>query len=275
MRWLLAAFALLSTPLFAAITPVNSFKQIEHELLKADANTLVVFDVDDVLITPRDLALRPCGEHFQPKSCEGLSEEKMDELTGTILNETPYLLIDPSAPKIIQSLQKRSIKTIALTSNRTGKLGVIPNMEDWRIEQLLDHNIDFNHSFPHLPTLTFPELNSNESQPTLYKRGILFVGGYFNPKVSTKGELLRAFFEKAKWKPKKVIFIDDRIKNLQSVEKALNEAGIEHCGFHYHGVNSLPTNFDAEIAELQYSHLLKTNEWLSDEQAKEVVAKKP
>jgi len=45
---------LLSHNCFGSIIPTNDFKVIEEYVNKADKDTLVIFDVDDVLAMPTD-----------------------------------------------------------------------------------------------------------------------------------------------------------------------------------------------------------------------------
>jgi hypothetical protein len=229
----------------------------------ADSDTLVVFDVDEVLITFDDLILRPCGKHFTPASWKGIYQEELDYLTSIIWNESKTILVDPSAPELVNKLVNRGVKVIALTACPTGDFGIIEKIEDWRLKILKRLNIDFSNTFPKNQVIYFDDGDKKERDYPLFKEGILFIGNG----EKTKGDLLVQFFEEIQWYPSKVIFIDDRMYNLTSVESALNKIKILYQGYHYKGMENLPNNFNEQIAEFQFFHLRKEHKWLSDLEA--------
>lgn len=144
----------------------------------------------------------------------------------------------------------------------TGPLGTIPSMEDWRLEQLRKHNIDFSSAFP-----KFPELKINSlatcGKPSLFKQGLLCANRL------EKGPVLIAFLESVEWKPSKVLFLDNRLDYLQSVEKSLESTGIEFIGFYYSDVDDRPCIVNEDVVKFQIMHLAKTGVWLSDHEALE------
>lgn len=54
LKILLLSLICLSYNCFAGIIPTNDFTVIEEYVNKADKDTLVIFDVDDVLMMPTD-----------------------------------------------------------------------------------------------------------------------------------------------------------------------------------------------------------------------------
>ncbi len=248
----------------AGITSIDSFNDIRSELDSADKDTLVIFDVDDVLITYNDMVLRPCGARFRPASWKDIDPKEIPYLMSIMLNEGKIILIDPSAPRLVNKLESRGVKTIALTAARTGKFGVIENAEDWRLKILKQFNLDFSKSFPKNQIIYFGDGAKKENDYSLFKDGVLFLGD----EKSTKGALLVQFLDKVQWKPKKVIFIDDKMSHLSSVETALNEAKIPFQGYQYKGVEKLPGELNEQIAEVQFTYLRKDHKWLSDSEAK-------
>lgn len=259
--FLVASFCF--TQLHSSIVSIQSFKEIYLELNKVDQDTLVVFDVDEVLITCKDVILRPCGSHFLPMSWKNIDRKEFIFLISIMINESQPMLVEPSTPWFVKELQAKGAKTMALTAARTGKFGVIENAEDWRLQILKKLDIDFSNTFPKNPLIYFNQVKKESNYP-LFKNGILFLGDEKN----TKGSLLIQFLEKMQWKPKKVIFIDDKMPHLISVETALNEAKISFQGYQYKGVEQLPKEFDEEIAEMQFDHLRKNHKWLSDSEVK-------
>ena len=76
------------------------------------------------------------------------------------------------------------------------------------------------------------------------------------------------FLDKIQWTPKNVIFIDDKMSHLTSVETALNKTKIPFQGYQYKGVEKLPGELDMQVAESQFAYLRKNHKWLSDSEAK-------
>ncbi|MFY7991751.1 MAG: DUF2608 domain-containing protein [Bacteriovoracaceae bacterium] len=243
---------------------IDSFNNIRSELDSADKDTLIIFDVDDVLITYNDMVLRPCGARFRPVSWKDIDPKEIPYLMSIMLNEGKIILIDSSAPRLVNKLENRGVKTIALTAARTGKFGVIENAEDWRLKILKQFNLDFSKSFPKNQIIYFGDGAKKENDYSLFKDGVLFLGD----EKSTKGALLVQFLDKVQWKPKKVIFIDDKMSHLSSLENALNEAKIPFQGYQYKGVEKLPGELNEQIAEVQFTYLRKDHKWLSDSEAK-------
>jgi hypothetical protein len=271
----IASILLLNIFCYANITTIHSFDEANEQLNNADTSTLVIFDVDDVLITSDDHIFRPSASGFRPSCWKGKNAQELDHLVSIIQSEIDFILIEQDLPSLIDSLQKREVKTIALTACRTGKFGVIESVEDWRINQLLDHSIDFSVSWKDILDTRFPHLVALNQNPPIFKKGILLIGDfYFENGTSTKGQLLGAFFDKIKWHPKKVLFFDDKMKNLTSVQDELAKRGIEYQGFFYRGAESVPGDFDKELAEFQVEYLTKNKTWLKDKEARELFEQK-
>jgi hypothetical protein len=249
----------------SSIRSIHSFEDIRAELENAESNTLIIFDIDDVLITYNDMVLRPCGAQFEPTCLKGIDPKEIPLLESIMFNEGKIILVEPSTPHLIDRLEKNRVKTIALTSARTGKFGVIENVEDWRLRILKQFNIDFSQSFPESQIIYFEKGAKKESDYALFKQGIVFLGDERN----TKGFFLLKFLESIQWTPKKILFIDDKMSNLTSVATALEGTNIAFQGYQYHGVDYLPGEFNEQVAEVQFAHLRKEHKWLSDAEAKE------
>ena len=93
-----------------------------------------------------------------------------------MLNEGKIILVDPSAPRLVNKLESRGIKTLALTAARTGKFGVIENAENWRLKVLKQFNLDFSNSFPKTRIIFFGKGEKQENDYPLCKDGVLFSG---------------------------------------------------------------------------------------------------
>jgi hypothetical protein len=267
----LLAFSLSLIDANALIIATPNLQLFEKALQRVDQQTLVLFDVDDTLIVSKDRILRcTVREFFNQYKHEawkryGFPPEKEELFLSQIFAKMEFELLDPKIVKLIHALQKQNIKTIAFTRMNTGAFGIIPNMQDWRLQQLKNFRIDFSPAFPEYKEIRIEaELTGNK--PSSFKQGLLCANR------QDKGPVLAAFLKKIEWKPARVFFIDDRLDYLESVEASLQNSGIEFFGFHYTEKENHPIIIDEEVAKFQVMHLTKTGIWLSETEASQSIS---
>lgn len=275
---LFLSFILLATSLQGVIIPVSTIEHLYDEMSAYDENTLVIFDVDDTLITPEDVILRPKGRYLRRHIISTLSQsnqrqflEKKDYITSSVLLQRKIQLIESFTPHLITALQQKGVKVIALTAISGGRLGLIPSIEDWRLQELAQLNYNFEGvfdspiSFKELSDLPPLKVYGNEvlnTSPPVYKNGIIFSG------ITPKGNALREFLELVNWKPQLVVFVDDHLLFLESVEKNMRVLGIDFIGYHYDAAERLPGELDETIGKIQFNYVMQTGLWLTDEEAR-------
>lgn len=232
----------------AEITQVNDMKEAFEYLADADSKTLAIFDVDMVLVQPSDPAFQMANmKRFGAISKRIMKEVPADKqmmLLSLMTISSDPVLIDDSTPQFLKQIMQRGIPAMALTANLTGSFGTIKNMEQWRVNSLRCLGIDFAESAPYKMPLVFDDLASYRGYYSNYLNGILFVNGT----VVSKGDVFLSFIEKTKLSPERIIFIDDREDNLQSLEAALQKLGkpIEYHGLHYIGAQKYPSQMISE-----------------------------
>lgn len=232
----------------AQIIQVNDMKEFFDAFDDADSKTLVIFDVDMVLVQPSDPAFQMANmKRFGAVSKRIMKEVPADKqmvfLSLMTINSDP-MLIEDKIPQFLDQIFQRGIPAIALTANLTGRLGTIQKMEEWRVESLRRLGIDFSKAAPYQTPLVFDNLASYRGNYSTYLDGILFVNGT----TVSKGEAFLSFIEKSDFLPSKVIFIDDREENLKSLETAIQKLNksIEYQGFHYLGAQKYPSKMMTE-----------------------------
>jgi FMN phosphatase YigB (HAD superfamily) len=256
---------------FAEIIQTNDTKVIENMLASIDADTLVIFDVDDVLMHADDQILKSKNadacKPLVKKLKEQVGKDKIQDVTSIILLGRKNSPVDPRMISIIENLQKSDIKVLALTKCATGKFGLIPNTENWRIAELHKHEYYFDKSWQNLKDINLKSLMkvTNDANP-IYKAGIVFVD-----QTGEKGPVLDAFLAYAKIKPKKIIFIDDKTKNLVSVEEFAKQNNIGFIGIEYTKALEDKEELNQNVAELQFEILEKEKKWISDNEAAELL----
>ncbi len=244
------------------IQTISSFLEINWEILPP--KTLVIFDIDETLITPADILLKPIGGNF--KGWEMIKPDESEQFTNYLsimLSSTNYILVDNEAPSVIQRLPQKGVFAMGLTACSTGSVGVIQSMEKWRIDQLKAVGIDFSPFFDE--EFIFSDLVDDRSRPPLFKNGILFTGDFQAPQQSTKGQLFDVFLDRISWKPEQIVFIDDDKKHLDAMLQEMNRRGIPLQ--RYLIVKPSP-QLDEKVAQLQLQTLLDSNKWVSDKEAK-------
>jgi hypothetical protein len=257
------AFVLMfSCNLYAGITAITHINEAKPSLENANADTLVLFDVDRTLVMMGDQLLNSGKAGFLKKiktypAYDKLSQEEKDHLLSIVLLKTTHQIIENNAVDIIDELQKKNIKTIAFTALWTGRFGSILNMEQWRINNLKTLGLCFKNAFPDLQIIFFPD----QMESPLFKEGVLMTAQL------PKGEVLRLFLNKLNWHPKKIIMIDDQLSYLESVEAVLNELKIEFQGFQYQYVEELLKKqiLDEALINFQINYLLEHHDWLTDD----------
>jgi hypothetical protein len=208
-------------------------------------DTLVICDIDNTLA-------RPAHELSSDEWFCYLVNSKMAEghdyitsiyyaLPATYYAQfnVPLETTEICAPTLIAHLINHGIHTMALT---TRSLFV----SERTFEQLEDINIHFL-----VPSISQDDLVLPMPHPCFYRNSILFSGN------NDKGEALIAFFHWMNYYPKKVLFIDDKMKYLLAVEKALKHYNIEFVGIRYAGCDDRVQTFDPAKAESQW-HQLRT-----------------
>ena len=249
----------------------------EVELL--DKDSLVIFDIDKVLLMESDPWER--GFRWERRNSRTIYSIYRDGSALFRELELPLrdylwsihtqdclkreILVDNRVIEVIKKIQDKSIKVIALTRFLVGMVGNIPAIEQWRIDDLLSHGIDFSSSFSNLDPIVFNQFFFGNRSPK-FEKGILFTSH-----ATSKGQLLKAFFDKIGWLPKNVIMIDDGKANLESVYTELRKCGIKFTGFEYRAYDKFPAYFDKDIAEFQMNYLIEHEKWLPASKAAQLL----
>jgi len=138
----------------------------------------------------------------------------------------------------LKDLQKQEIVVMGFTHRQ-------PLVAEATLRQVA--SLDFDYAL----TAPSQEIFSLETRnPTLYKNGILFVGDF-----NKKGEIFLPFLNYIHKQPKKVVFIDDKRKNVEEVESVLEQLGIEYIGIHYTAIEHAAPIYSRELADEQFQRL--------------------
>ena len=252
MKKIIAALCLVPSLIFGQIVESD---QMETIVPHVTSETWVLIDVDNTLIeSATHLGSAQWRSYIRKKALAlgyttAESELILDKFWIFVQHFVPVRLVDPAAPAVISQLQHSKTPVFALTAREP---------------------IEMTHTQKQLESVDVKLSNDDDrvllstAQPSLYHEGVIYCGD------NTKSQALRAFFEYMGYMPKKIIFIDDKQAQVEEVEKAVEEMGIEYVGIRFSRADERVQAFDANIADLQFSHL---PDIISDEEAQKILAK--
>ena len=251
----------------STIIRTDQIKPIQNEIAQSGPGTLIVFDVASVLMKPKDSVFDSQNKWYfkevfgqdVDKSAEGPGAD----LPSTIVRTRQDEPVDLQMPITIKEAQNRGLKALGLTSSYTGSFGTIEKLEDLRITKLKKLGYDFHASWPHLESKIFNQFTPKKPKRIpAYKEGIVFVCRH------NKGDLLKAFLDYSGYKPTKIIFVDNKLRNIKDVAAYARSVNIPYVGFEYVAVAeraSKPLN--KERVRYQAKVLSQEKRWISDEEA--------
>ena len=209
-------------------------KNISDVLKYVDKDSIVVFDIDNTL-TKVSPDIEPWVHHktaeLQKKGLEFREALQFVLAMYFLLTEFTKLVPIGGSPEVVGKLQKQGLPVIALT-NRS-----IP-VAKRTIERLQKNNIDLTKN-----TLSEKDLDISGKFKGLYSKGIIFTGG------NDKGKMLFVFFKKIGYNPKKIVFINDRPRNVKSVQKAAKEHNVDFVGMRITFMDQAKKDFNMKKAE--------------------------
>jgi phosphoglycolate phosphatase-like HAD superfamily hydrolase len=197
---------------------------------------LVIFDIDNTIATtPTPLGSDQWFYAMKKGFVEtGKSDqEAIDHLLPQYIHiqrNTWLIPVEKDTVSVIHTLQEKGVSVIALTARSL-------ELAHRTIEQLHHMDIYFTKTDPYECPIAY-----DNKKPGIYIDGIIFSGNH------DKGEMLVHWFKQSNYRPKKVIFIDDKLKNLHSVEKALHNRDYPFIGIRYGYTDDLVHNFSLEAA---------------------------
>lgn len=221
----------------AEIKEIKSLQEINKEL--EDPELLWVFDIDNTIIRPEGNLGSDQWYYFlvdHIKNIDKISTSKAHYQAEAIWNATQSLIktksVEPITASFITSLQNNKKNTIALTARNFSICEITKT-------QLKNNGINFNISSPQFDNNILEIANG-----VYYHEGIIYQG-----EANNKGQILVDFIGQLKAPPKKVIFIDDKEKNVINVHKALEALGIDHIEFRYGQTDKLVEMFNSMSRE--------------------------
>lgn len=241
-----------ASPLFAIVHEIDSFINISDVSTKSGEEQLILLDVDYVITVPMSHVLRPCGQHYITHFLNRFNHNEglKNQIINGLLKTRKDVLVEPYFTEWVKKSASGKNHILAITSFPVSES--VPDVanEKVRYDQLASLGIDFK--------AYALAANKKCDKFDLYN-GILFA------KNGQKGEALSQFLQHIKIAPQRIVFIDDRLDNLQDVERFCAIRGIPFVGYWYHGAEKLPCQLEKIIYQSQFNYLEKYHIWLEED----------
>ena len=249
---------------------ISSFEHLESLLSSANRDTLIVFDIDDVLLKSGTDLLLNFKKYLYKKIRSEFDEKNTSLIYSIIYSQRKTDHVASRLCSLFSELQSKNISVLGLTCCYTKAFGIIPSLREWRLDELKRFGYFFERSWPMDEPFVFDEFLATGSDACPeFKDGVLF--SY----PQKKGKVLASFLKRKNIAPNRLIFIDDRKDNVKSVARFAKEAGIDFVGVWFTQVaESLPACLDKEVVALQLKVLFNEKVWISDHEAIDFIKKK-
>lgn len=249
------------------IISVDNFNDLKKEVVRhASKDSLVLFDIDDVLICSTDEFSfhNEIRKNFKKELSQHKSKKEIQKIFSDFFLKRQVQLVDKNIPLLLETLRAKKIPTTALSAWWTGDFGTIKEMEKQRLKDLSQVHISFSDISPFNQDVRFCSHETENGGVPMVISGIILTA------CADKGEILGLVLQHNKQKFKTIIFIDDQMKYLREVEAFCIKKGIDFLGIHYRDValkEILEVDFDRE--KLRFDILKKEHIWLSDHELRE------
>lgn len=235
--------------------------QTEHlsDVLKyTDKNTLVLIDLDNTIIRPKQILGSDewfgysLKKHEEEGHSKEAAREKVVEHWMEIQMKTEMQLLTEDTGAMLEEVFKSpSFGVVAITKRP-------PRLAHRTLEQLKALHVNFAKG---------SNLKDRFFSGNQLLEGIIFIAEETD---KNKGTALQEFLSATQIRPRKILLIDDKESHIESVAQVLKKMPIEFIGLHYTKANELIAKFNPAIADLQLKKLMSI---LSDEEALHLLQK--
>lgn len=242
LRALLPLGTLLACALHAAelrAAPPRTVRSFREVLPSLARDALLVLDLDNTLMEPTgNLGSDQWFYHAlrRYRERERLSPAEAQRKAIQVWNQVQWLIrvrpVEPELPRLVREQQDRGVRTLGLTARD-------PAIAGRTTQQLASIGIRLDRR--------------SVAEQAIRKPPILFVGGVlYAGEGQDKGELLVRFLrDHVTARPRRIVFVDDKLYNVTNVERALAKHGLPAEHFRYAAADDRVAAFQADLADLE------------------------
>jgi hypothetical protein len=211
-------------------------------------NTLVLFDLDHTVFEGAEVYGH--ANWFYDRIREGKKQgitasdtiRKIFPLWLESQERTSVKPVEPQIPSFIKQLQARGLKVMGFTARWAP---MIPAT----LRQLEEIDVHFESS-----SLTPANLSVDDFEPPVaYGKGVLFMSEFFD-----KSLVLKAYLERIRYEPQRIVIVDDCYGHLKDVVGAFASTDIAVVGLHYPLVEQRRSSWNPVLAERLFSDQSRT-----------------
>lgn len=248
MKWFV--YLMVAVGLCAEIRVADSLQPVAEALEQTTDETLTLLDVGGTLITANDAVLQEAHEEWKRawfrKHVPGMTR-KGAVMSIAIVRGDPAVW-HSTDPEWLSILSKANGKVCALT-----KMTVDPILAGMTEARLREHGFIFQDWFPGLTGETF-----------------VYANGIIETEAKLKGPVLKEVLSKLEVLPKKILFVDDRMDQIESVHEACRDLGIECLAIHLTAFKNY-AELDEKVADLQLHTLVAEKRWMPEAEARKIL----
>lgn len=242
---LILSLSILAVPFFSEARIIET-AHIADALPFIDEDTWFLVDLDNTMYEAKQALGHTLWFYdvLQEKMQKGMTrDEGIRDTYPDWIKTQRVCAVQPLEEDFIPSLislQNRGIVVMGLTHRQ-------PSVASSTLLQVGSLGFDFEKTAPSKDSFVVPSKHA-----TLYVGGILFVSDY-----NKKGDILIPFLSMIKQMPKKVVFIDDKRKNVEELEVEMAKLGVDYVGVYYSAIDHAKPVYSRELADFQYQFLDK------------------
>lgn len=228
---------------------VSSVSEISKVMSDFNENTtLMLFDIDDTVITTASHFVNNIDTLKDKKdSLSDSDKELCNELISSWRLERPVFLTDLDWSNFLRN----SIHCYGLTKMDVGRFGCIPSIEQWRYDELRSNGITFNVQYP-ITEREYDQPHSVGLNDATFFKGIFFTGN------AKKGDIVKELLKTNKYTS--VLFVDDKVEQLQNVQSACDEMNIKCKPLQFqHKVQFMDSNLDSELKIINFLQAIESS----------------
>jgi hypothetical protein len=220
------------------VVEYSSISDVLQHLTAPLSHTVLVFDIDNTLIKPQGwIGGSSWFEHLlHEKVAVGMAQQEaytsVVELCTQLQPYLTWLPVEQETVATVQQFQKSGAQVLAMT-------GRGPEQAEITVRQLQSIGLSFVHSCPSITLI--------DSWYTI-QEGVVFSSFY------EKGKVLVDFLSKVTAPISTVICIDDMLRNIQSIERALikHRSDLAFIGVQYTHLNDEVAAFNPAEADEEF-----------------------
>lgn len=233
-----------------------------QDLLKnLDQSSLVMINIDDTIITPKNIMLRyhSIYRNFMNDIVKGAEKNlNLRKAVAAYFLQRKIMLVEPNWPEFIEKLKNTGALVYGIHAINPGLYYITKDPEDFIYQEIQSLGINFTQTIGNQTILKVP-LKMN--QYGFFYKGILFASEL------TRNQALLSFLKFSNIMPTKIIIIDVNKHQLQSINNLISNVRTDYYPVNYIGIENLQMSTNPDIINLQQQTLINQNQWLEDDEA--------